>query len=50
MPEHRHAAGGTWLENMRWVGPSNGGGGASAGVTLSVCRALQPPAGRASTC
>jgi hypothetical protein len=50
MVEHGDAAGSTWLENMRWVGPSNGGGGARAGVTLSVWRALQPPAGRASTC
>ncbi len=39
-----------WLANMPLVGPSNRGGGERTGVTLSVCRAVQPPSGSAFTC
>ena len=38
-----------WLENMPRVGPSKICGGEMTGVTLSVCLAVHPPAGSAST-
>ena len=49
-PMAGNAGGRAWLANMPLVGPSNRGGGERTGVTLSVCRAVQPPSGSAFTC